>query len=133
MSSWFNINVNESLSTLKGQISTVSHAVQDALKEGILNEQEQEATTSQSSPTEDDAVLRGLEEANSKIDELNALCQSKEDEVSDNQNYARNEINKQIIIFGFQINSLRKQIETFSKTKPAEESVVVSTFCRRNR
>lgn len=78
--SWFNLNVNESLNTLKGQISNVSNAVQEALTEGIL--ETSEAESSRTEPIDDDSVLAGLEAANSKIDELTYLCQNKDSEVS---------------------------------------------------
>lgn len=113
--SWFNINVNESLNTLKGQISNVSNVMHDVFTEGILEEHTEstsETTTtatpitttttteatlvpvppktvtpSASSPnpipmTSDDEILIGLEEANKKIDELNSLCETKDNEVS---------------------------------------------------
>lgn len=103
--SWFNINVNESLNTLKGQISNVSNVMHDVFTEGML--EEPTATTSPTattmaaaaavSPTtvtpstsltrpiavtSDDEILIGLEEANKKIDELNSLCETKDNEVS---------------------------------------------------
>lgn len=110
--SWFNINVNESLNTLKGQISNVSNVMHDVFTEGVL--EEHTATTSEtttttakavaaattivppktvtpsptSSPnppipvTSDDEILIGLEEANKKIDELSSLCETKDNEVS---------------------------------------------------
>lgn len=78
--SWFNLNVNESLNTLKGQISNVSNAVQEALTEGIL--ETPEAESKRTEPIDDDSVLAGLEAANSKIDELTYLCQNKDSEVS---------------------------------------------------
>lgn len=118
--SWFNINVNESLNTLKGQISNVSNVMHDVFTEGILDEQKtttseapttaatttasmttaataavigttpvppKPVTPSTSTPnpipmTSDDEILIGLEEANKKIDELNSLCETKDNEVS---------------------------------------------------
>lgn len=81
--SWFNINVNESLNSLKGQISNVSNVVHDVFTEGIL----EESTTDSLAPgaikaTSDDEVLIGLEEANKKIDELSSVCETKDNEVS---------------------------------------------------
>lgn len=112
--SWFNINMNESLNTLKGQISNVSNVMHDVFTEGILEEHTETTsetpttttsttataegattlsvppkpvTPSTSSPnpipmTSDDEILIGLEEANKKIDELNSLCETKDNEVS---------------------------------------------------
>lgn len=111
--SWFNINVNESLNTLKGQISNVSsnvsNVMHDVFTEGILDEHKEGTSktmptttaaketattvppktvtppTSSSNPiplTSDDEILIGLEEANKKIDELNSLCETKDNEVS---------------------------------------------------
>ena len=109
--SWFNINVNESLNTLKGQISNVSNVMHDVFTEGILEEHtptssETTATVDATTPsstaaivppntvtpstsslnpipiTSDDEILIGLEEANKKIDELNSLCETKDSEVS---------------------------------------------------
>lgn len=81
--SWFNINVNESLSTLKGQISNVSHAVQDAFNENVLEPSTEHNTRHEM--IDDDSILVGLEAANNKIDELSILCQSKDNEVSHKQ------------------------------------------------
>lgn len=106
--SWFNINVNESLNTLKGQISNVSNVMHDVFTEGILEEHaastsETTTTTAEAAATlavppktvtpstsspnpipmsSDDEILIGLEEANKKIDELNSLCETKDNEVS---------------------------------------------------
>lgn len=106
--SWFNINVNESLNSLKGQISNVSNVMHDVFTEGILEEHTPTTSdtptmttmvaaatappvkvipsTSSSNPnaavTSDDEILIGLEEANKKIDELNSLCETKDKEVS---------------------------------------------------
>lgn len=83
--SWFNINVNESLNSLKGQISNVSNVMHDVFTEGILEEPDQQSsdiTAIPSKATGDDEILLGLEEANKKIDELNSLCETKDNEVS---------------------------------------------------
>lgn len=80
--SWFKLNVNESLSTLKDQISNVSTAVQDAFSEGILHEENNPAADAACASDNDDSMLIGLEAANKRIDELNNLCESKDDEVS---------------------------------------------------
>lgn len=81
--SWFNINVNESISTLKGQISNVSNVVHDVFTEGILEEPATANTIGDTiKATSDDEILIGLEEANKKIDELNAQCETKDNEVS---------------------------------------------------
>lgn len=105
--------MNESLNTLKGQISNVSNVMHDVFTEGILEEHTESTsemptttttsttadeaatltvppkavTPSTSSPnpipmTSDDEILIGLEEANKKIDELNSLCETKDNEVS---------------------------------------------------
>lgn len=74
--SWFNLNVNESLNTLKGQISNVSNVVHDVLTETIA-EHPQPSDNSAS----DTDILIGLENANKRIDELNALCDTKDTEV----------------------------------------------------
>lgn len=80
--SWFKLNVNDSLNTLKGQISNVVHDVQDAFIEGVLEENvDNRDAGSDSVNARDDSILAGLEAANYKIDELNALCGSKDDEV----------------------------------------------------
>lgn len=84
--SWFNLNVNESLNTLKGQIvSNVSNVMHDVFTEGVLDE----GTSSDSQldnrnanvTNVDDEILIGLETANKKIDELNSQCESKDNEV----------------------------------------------------
>lgn len=81
--SWFNINVNESLNTLKGQISNVSNVVHDVFTEGILEEPNATTSTDSTAKTiSDDEILIGLEEANRKIDELNSICETKDNEVS---------------------------------------------------
>lgn len=100
--SWFNINVNESLNTLKGQISNVSNAMHDVFTEGILEEHipttsdtstaaavlpatvipSSDLTNASPAITSDDEILIGLEEANKKIDELSSLCETKDKEVS---------------------------------------------------
>lgn len=77
--SWFNINVNDSLNTIKGQISNVSHVVQDVFTEGILETSTE--SNKQNDSIDDDSILAGLEAANYKIDELTELCQSKDNEV----------------------------------------------------
>lgn len=78
--SWFNLNVNESLNTLKGQLSNVSNAVHDVLTEGIL--EESDSASPKSDVCNESDVLIGLEAANRKIDELSDLCGSKDNEVS---------------------------------------------------
>lgn len=83
--SWFNLNVNESLNTLKGQISNVSHAVQGVLTEGIL-EDTNANECSGGDGNSDDTILLGLEAANKRIDDLSMLCQDKDEEVSE-RNY----------------------------------------------
>lgn len=81
--SWFNINVNESLNSLKGQISNVSNVVHDVFTEGILEEPNATTSTDSTAKTiSDDEILIGLEEANRKIDELNSICETKDNEVS---------------------------------------------------
>lgn len=82
--SWFNINVNDSLNTIKGQISNVSSAVHDVFTEGVLEESER--TTASTSHENEENLLTALEAANSKIDELNSFCQTKDDEVSNDTN-----------------------------------------------
>lgn len=82
--SWFNINVNDSLNSLKGQISNVSHVMHDVFTEGILEEESATRNAGESSKlSADDEILIGLEEANKKIDELNSLCETKDNEVSE--------------------------------------------------
>lgn len=84
--SWFNLNVNESLNTLKGQISNVSHAVQGVLTEGILedsNANECSGGDGSRGGNSDDTILLGLEAANKRIDDLSMLCQDKDEEVSE--------------------------------------------------
>lgn len=76
--SWFKLNVNDSLSSLKGQITNVSNAVQDAFAEGILDEEGANRDTDDSNQITAEIV----ETANRKIDELSALCGSQENEVS---------------------------------------------------
>lgn len=78
--SWFKLNVNESLNTIKGQISNVSHVVQDVFTEGILEDNKDDVATK--SRDDEESLLTALESANSKIDELSTLCQGKDDEVS---------------------------------------------------
>lgn len=80
--SWFNLNVNESLNTLKGQISNVSNVVHDVFTEGILEEPTPSSSGESSKAIGDDEILIGLEEANKKIDELNTQCEAKDNEVS---------------------------------------------------
>lgn len=81
--SWFNINVNESLNSLKGQISNVSNVMHDVFTEGVLEESNTESTVPDTiKATSDDEVLIGLEEANKKIDELSSVCETKDNEVS---------------------------------------------------
>lgn len=77
--SWFKLNVNDSLNSIKGQISNVSNVVHDVFTEGILDEKEGEVAAS--SREDDESLLTALEAANSKIDELSTLCQNKDDEV----------------------------------------------------
>lgn len=88
--SWFNLNVNESLNTLKGQISNVSHVVQGVLNEGILEDGAtsvgNERTGGDNNRSDDESILLGLEAANKRIDELSLLCQDKDEEVSTSQN-----------------------------------------------
>lgn len=85
--SWFNLNVNESLNTLKGQISNVSHVVQGVLTEGILEDTGDSGANEHSSGgggrsgSSDDTILLGLEAANKRIDDLSLLCQDKDEEV----------------------------------------------------
>lgn len=85
--SWFNLNVNESLNTLKGQISNVSHVVQGVLTEGILEDTGDSSANEHSSGdggrsgNNDDTILLGLEAANKRIDDLSLLCQDKDEEV----------------------------------------------------
>lgn len=74
--SWFNLNVNESLNTLKGQISNVSNVVHDVLTETIA-----EHPQSSDNSASDTDILIGLENANKRIDELNAQCDTKDTEV----------------------------------------------------
>lgn len=87
--SWFNLNVNESLNSLKGQIvSNVSNVMHDVFTEGVLDEGT-EGTSSDNQldnrnanvTNVDDEILIGLETANKKIDELNSQCDSKDNEV----------------------------------------------------
>lgn len=79
--SWFNLNVNESLNTLKGQISNVSHVVQGVLTEGILEENAESERKGGDVDRGDESILLGLEAANKRIDELSQLCQDKDEEV----------------------------------------------------
>lgn len=82
--SWFNINVNDSLNSLKGQISNVSNVMHDVFTEGILEEESTSKNAGESSKAAgDDEILIGLEEANKRIDELNSLCETKDNEVSE--------------------------------------------------
>lgn len=82
--SWFNINVNDSLNSLKGQITNVSNVMHDVFTEGISEESTppENAGELSSTVTSDNEILIGLEEANKKIDELNSLCETKDNEVS---------------------------------------------------
>lgn len=90
--SWFNLNVNESLNSLKGQISNVSHVVQGVLTEGILEDNADGAVNVRSgddggrSGNSDDSILLGLEAANKRIDDLSQLCHDKDEEVSKRNN-----------------------------------------------
>lgn len=88
--SWFNLNVNESLNTLKGQISNVSHVVQGVLTEGILEDsavnERGDGVDGSRSGNSDDSILLGLEAANKRIDDLSLLCQDKDDEVGTRNN-----------------------------------------------
>lgn len=79
--SWFNLNVNESLSTLKGQLSNVSNVVQEVFTEGISEENPSSSMYDAKTTESDDELLIGLETANRKIDELNSQCESKDNEV----------------------------------------------------
>lgn len=79
--SWFNLNVNESLSTLKGQLSNVSNVVQEVFTEGILDENPSTSSYNAKTGELDDELLLGLETANKKIDELNSQCEYKDNEV----------------------------------------------------
>lgn len=88
--SWFsNLNVNESLNTLKGQITNVSNAVHDVLNETIVEREEPNVSLGGG----DDEVLIGLETANKRIDDLNGLCETKDTEVGA----------RQFIVFFFEI------------------------------
>lgn len=80
--SWFNLNVNESLNTLKGQITNVSNVVQEVFTEGILEEDTGTSAENNDSTQINDEVVLGLESANRKIDELSTLCDAKDNEVS---------------------------------------------------
>lgn len=81
--SWFsNLNVNESLNTLKGQITNVSNAMHDVLTETIVEKHESDENNLGGGGGGDDEVLIGLETANKRIDDLNALCETKDTEVS---------------------------------------------------
>lgn len=86
--SWFNLNVNESLNSIKGQISNVSNVMHDVFTEGILEEDASAlagpsgSELRPSTATTDDQLLAGLETASKKIDELNTLCDTKDIEVS---------------------------------------------------
>lgn len=81
--SWFNLNVNESLSNLKGQLTNVSNVVHDVFTEGILEQNDSNTSPKkENTEQEEDAVLVGLESANKKIDELNILCEAKDKKVS---------------------------------------------------
>lgn len=84
--SWFNINVNESLTSLKGQISNVSNVMHDVFTEGILEENASASNSGNNNPqsvlNSDDQLLASLETASKKIDELTSLCDTKDNEVS---------------------------------------------------
>ena len=73
--SWFKLNVNDSLNTLKGQISNVSNVVQEVFTEGILD------ANDENTETETDSVV-DLEAAIQKIDELHQICANRDEEVS---------------------------------------------------
>lgn len=77
--SWFNLNVNDSLNTLKGQISNVSNAVHDVFTEGILDETNANVETETITSEVTDVEM--LEAANRKIEELSTLCTSQDNEV----------------------------------------------------
>lgn len=75
--SWFNkLNVNDSLNTIKGQLSNVSNVVHDVFTDDTTDD----IVTKQKE--DEDSLLTALESANSRIDELSTVCQSKDDEVS---------------------------------------------------
>lgn len=78
--SWFKLNVNDSLNTIKGQISNVSNVVHDVFTEGIIEDTKEDIATK--GKDDEESLLTALESANSKIDELSSLCQGKDDEVS---------------------------------------------------
>lgn len=63
---WFKLN--DSLNTLKGQISNVSNVVQEVFSEAIIDEDSAEPVAK-------------LEEAVKKIDDLTNLCSTQDNEV----------------------------------------------------
>lgn len=63
---WFKLN--DSLNTLKGQISNVSNVVQEVFSEAIIDE-------------DHTAPVTKLEEAVKRIDDLSNLCSTQENEV----------------------------------------------------
>lgn len=73
--SWFKLNVNDSLNSLKGQISNVSNVVHDVFTEGILDDPN----------ANDDATgmdeVEMMEAANRKIEELGSMCTARDSEV----------------------------------------------------
>lgn len=66
---WFKLN--DSLNTLKGQISNVSNVVQEVFSEAIIDEHSVEPVAK-------------LEDAVREIDNLTNLCNSKDNEVQNN-------------------------------------------------
>lgn len=74
--SWFKLN--DSLNTLKGQISNVTSVVQEAFQEGIVNNDDNNDGDDENV----DTYERKLVEAVSRIDDLTQLCSSQDTEVS---------------------------------------------------
>lgn len=101
--SWFNLNVNESLNTLKGQISNVSNVVHDVLTETITDHPQPSDNS-----TSNDDVLIGLETANKRIDELNALCETKDTEVRTPMCIFTHTMNA---VYAYLVQYVREQIE----------------------
>lgn len=75
--SWFKLN--DSLNTLKGQISNVTNVVQEAFQEGIVNNNED---NNDGVDDNVDTYERKLVEAVSRIDDLTQLCSSQDTEAS---------------------------------------------------
>lgn len=90
--SWFKLNVNDSLNSLKGQITNVSNVVHDVFTEGILDDANANVTENaddaddgspRSVATADDVSdVEMMEAANRKIEELSSLCTVQDSEVS---------------------------------------------------